>query len=272
MKKSFVFSVLFHLTLLAAALVGFDWFRSDPPPAIMPVEVVNLDDLADVSDPEPELEPEPEEEPEPEPQPEPEPARVAEEPEPVRQAEAAAEPAPEPAPEPDVETDAPPQRVSELVPNLRPRDKPTPPSRLDTSRIAALLDKREAEETPRSVRQIQVPDAPSRNRSDLDAARIRASLQQAIAQQVGTCWVFDAGAREAETLVIQIRIQLHRNGELARMPVIMDSARMRSDSFFRAAAEAARRAVQRCAPLDLPQEDYDLWRDVVLNFDPSKIL
>src|SRR3546814_9513743 len=57
-----------------------------------------------------------------------------------------------------------------------------------------------------------------------------------------------------------------------RTAEIQDRARMASDSFYRAAAESARRAVlnPRCSPLRLPPEKYNAWKTLVLNFDRSE--
>ena len=42
-----------------------------------------------------------------------------------------------------------------------------------------------------------------------------------------------------------------------------------SSPFFQAAADSAVRAVFQCQPYELPSEKYALWRDMILNFDPS---
>ena len=81
-----------------------------------------------------------------------------------------------------------------------------------------------------------------------------------------------SGASYAETLIVRIDIRLAPDGSLIGQPDIHDKNRMKSDNFFRAAAEAARRAVQRCTPLELPEAYYDEWKDIRLNFDPSKML
>ena len=39
----------------------------------------------------------------------------------------------------------------------------------------------------------------------------------------------------------------------------------------RAAADAARRAVMRCAPYNAPADKYEAWADVQFNFDPSQM-
>jgi hypothetical protein len=49
---------------------------------------------------------------------------------------------------------------------------------------------------------------------------------------------------------------------------IEDGGRM-SDPTFRAVAESARRAVDRCSPLQLPPDKYSLWRDIVMSFYPE---
>ena len=49
---------------------------------------------------------------------------------------------------------------------------------------------------------------------------------------------------------------------------------MKKDFFYRAVAESAVRSLQhpRCMPLELPLAQYDLWKDITFNFDPSEAL
>ncbi|HEY8351936.1 MAG TPA: hypothetical protein VIK87_05285, partial [Sphingomonadales bacterium] len=109
-------------------------------------------------------------------------------------------------------------------------------------------------------------------RSETERRQLSAGLQDLIRSQIQPCWSVPAGAQSAENLQVEIRIYLHPNGALARAPEIVDTARMARDDYYRVAAESARRAVQRCAPLKLPPETYDLWREIVLSFDPKDML
>ena len=281
MKKGVLYSVGFHLALLLVMVIGFDWWGDSDREEIIPVEIVELDDLVDEPVPEPieeivEPDPEPDIEPEPEPEPEPvadvpPPPVVEETPEPS--------PEPEPMPEPEPEAEVTPKRVTQDIPNLRPREKPRPPSRFDTARIrqSLLKDTRETVEPPpvKTVQPKREQD-PKPRRNQVQEARARAGIQDAIRTQIEPCWNAPIGASYAETLIVKIQIYLRPDGTLSGSPRIMDASRMDKDPFFRAAAEAARRAIERCAsrdrPLKLPREDYDIWRDVVLNFDPSKML
>ena len=55
---------------------------------------------------------------------------------------------------------------------------------------------------------------------------------------------------------------------------IVDTARAASDSFFRAAAESALRAVKNpnCSPLKVPLDKYDEWKTMTLTFNPKDLL
>jgi outer membrane biosynthesis protein TonB len=287
-RKSLIFSGLFHAVIIAAMFISFDLFGEpeilDEPTVfevVLPDEVAP--DAASERPPEPmELPPEPEPK-------EPEQAEKAPEvktedaqQEPQRVEEAAETPPPEtvPTPEPKQEPEPPqPKPVTQDLPNVRPRDKPKPPKKFDVAALEKmLLDKRDntrpkEDEKKTATAPDPKPAKPERDqRSPMENAKARASIAGAIASQIRQCWNAPVGATGAETLVVKLRIYLRKDGSLTREPVIVDQARVRSDDYYRVAAEAARRAVQRCAPLKLPAEYYDIWQDVTLNFDPSKSL
>ncbi len=271
MRKALLISILFHGAVVGLIAADIIVFGEDDYPEFMEVEIIEYDEIADQSympppEPEPEEAPLPEPELEPEPEPEPAPRRIE---------EAAPELPPPLPPEPTEAAPAAPvqvARATQAVPNITPRDKPAPPSRFNINRIEALLDKRQEEEQKPPPRKFAVNEPDKEPTISSAAQRLRlASLEQAIHTQISRCWSAPVGASYAETLIVEIKIQLARDGSLLRPPEILNQSRLQSDSFFRAAAEAARRAVQRCTPLDLPVADYDEWKDTKLNFDPSKM-
>ena len=73
---------------------------------------------------------------------------------------------------------------------------------------------------------------------------------------------------------IEIRIRLNPDGTLRGPLLVGDARRMQSDHVFRTVAESALRALRnpRCSPLKLPYAQYDIWKDITLNFDPRKAL
>jgi hypothetical protein len=99
----------------------------------------------------------------------------------------------------------------------------------------------------------------------------RNELSELIRRKVEGCWNVPAGARESENLLIEIRVTLNRDGSVYRADIV-DNGRM-SDSFYREAAESARRAVQICSPFsELPADRYDVWHTSTLRFNPKEML
>ncbi|MBR1480159.1 MAG: hypothetical protein IJ599_04720 [Alphaproteobacteria bacterium] len=91
-----------------------------------------------------------------------------------------------------------------------------------------------------------------------------------IRQTIRKCWHFPAGLRNAEDLVVDIKMELDQAGNVTKAEIV-DLNRMASDADFRTAAENAYRAVldPNCNPLPLPKEKYDEWKELELSFNPK---
>jgi hypothetical protein len=76
---------------------------------------------------------------------------------------------------------------------------------------------------------------------------------------------------QARPSTVTLRLQLTRDGAMARPPEIVAQSGETDPALRRPFDESARRAVLQCAPLRLPPEMYDAWRDVELNFDPRDL-
>lgn len=213
----------------------------------------------------------PTETPENKPEPKPEP------PKPQPKVEAKPEPKkPEPKTDPIAEAlkkddskkkDEPKQAEAKPVPT--PPKKPEPPKpqpKFDPSKISALLDKRDPQrqaatgETINRTASLGVPtgSAATLSQSDIDALRA----------QIQACWNPPPGALEARELIVDVRLQLNRDGSVSAEPQVMNRG---SHPQFQVAAEAARRAIKRCAPYKMPIAKYDLWQDVEVRFDPREM-
>lgn len=105
----------------------------------------------------------------------------------------------------------------------------------------------------------------------LDLTRRAAALGQMIRGQMQRCWRIDPGAQSAERLRVTVRVRLRPDGTLMSPPEFQNVAGLANSPYYRAAAESARRAILECQPFQLPQEDYELWQDLVLNFDPREM-
>jgi hypothetical protein len=91
--------------------------------------------------------------------------------------------------------------------------------------------------------------------------------------QLGRCWNLMAGARFAENLIVDLRLFMNPDGSLRKAEVV-DGIKYNNDRFFRAAADSALRAVHNpsCTPLKLPVNKYDLWKTMIVTFDPREML
>ena len=91
-----------------------------------------------------------------------------------------------------------------------------------------------------------------------------------IRQTIRKCWHFPAGLRNAEDLIVDIKMELDPNGNVTSAEIV-DTNRMASDPDYRTAAENAYRAVldPKCNPLPLPKERYNKWKNLELSFNPK---
>ena len=217
-----------------------------PPPQIRPVAEVSPPQLEASLEAPPPLPVEVEPEPQPEPPPPPPPEAV------------------EPAPEP------PPAKLANLV---LPRRKPAPQRKpnFDVDSVLALLDKR----SPRT------PPPPNAKLAERNVRGIGAQtaltvdVKDALLAQMRACWNVPVGAPNPEQLIVQVRVYLSQDGRLAQPPQLEPATRAAaaSNPYMRTAAEAALRAVNVCEPYkSLPTDRYDSWREIVMTFDPSKMI
>ncbi|MBV9571052.1 MAG: hypothetical protein JO056_07420 [Alphaproteobacteria bacterium] len=274
-------SVLLHAGIVGATLFTFAHklqIDQESPP-VVPVELVTISTKTNIiaqvkapkETPKPEepKPPEPQkiETPPPQPQPKPAPEKldVAPQPKPVEEPPPPEETVkPEPAPKP-------PPPLPEVKPTPEPKAE-TPPKKqqFDINKVMALLDKREASQN----------SAPKGRKAEKNIkgfgpqTAMTMDLQDSLRNQIQQCWNPPVGAPHPEELVVEFDLFLKSDGSVARPPQLSDESEsaVAHDSFTRAAAEAARRAIYTCAPYKLPQDRYDQWQEITLNFDPRQMI
>ena len=226
----------------------------DPPPAPEPPK-------PDVAEAKP-VAPKPVEKPKPEP-PKPTEDVVAmkpKEPDPPKEEKKPEPPKPEP-PKPE---------VKKVEPPKPPPPKPQPPKPNVDALVDSILKNQDSktkvqtpEQQPKPVQQVTrvAPAAPNL------AAVVTASEIEGVRSKIRPCWLSPGGAREAP--VVTLTVQMNQDGTPAKAAV-QDTGRYHNDPVFRAAADAAHRALMnpRCQPWPLPSDKYNGWRTITFNFDP----
>lgn len=292
MRKAFILSALFHLGIAVLALVVIP--AGNPLPVeeaeTMEVEIADLTMTTRNRKPSREKEPEPKEEqpPKPPPPPKPRPAPLPEpEPEEPEEPEAVeSEPEPEPAPPEQPEE----LQVAIVTPVAKSRPKIVKKKDDFDSMLNTLdLDDDTPAEAPDEqskekdffdsldLDSIETDDEPKpREKTQIASVigtRLTVSEEDALSRHIEPCWNVQIGARNPEELAVVIRLYVNRDGTVRKAEVV-DKFRMSGDRFYRAAAEAAMRAVlnKRCQPLPIPPSKYEQLKVFTYNFDPSKMV
>lgn len=152
-----------------------------------------------------------------------------------------------------------------------PPKKPKPQAKkrdFNPDKIAALLNKiPDAADDPKPV----MPDdgtPPKKVKGQTNGTEITMSVNEidALRARIADCWTPPPGGLGADQIVVKLRLKLKEDGTLVGYPTVANSG---SSPFFQAAADSAVRAVYQCQPYELPKAKYALWRDMILNFDPS---
>jgi len=174
---------------------------------------------------------------------------------------------PEPKPEAKKPEEKPAKKKEAQTPPKKPA--PTKPKRdFNTDRIAALLNKiPDAASEAAPVLPSEEP-APKKVRGQSNGTETTMSVNEidALRARIAQCWSPPPGGLGAEQIVVKLRMKLNEDGTLVGYPTVANSG---SSPFFQAAADSAVRAVYQCQPYTLPSDKYALWRDMILNFDPS---
>ena len=85
---------------------------------------------------------------------------------------------------------------------------------------------------------------------------------------ISNCWEPPVGAKGADQLKVDIKVKLEKDGTV-KQAEIANRSRYGTDVQYRAAANAARRAVLACQPLPLPPAKYQTWKEFIFGFDPK---
>jgi colicin import membrane protein len=153
------------------------------------------------------------------------------------------------------------------------REKAEKQKQFDAEKISALLNKvpdKGGAPPPSPPTETQAKakgptlGAPEGRNREISASEL-AFIVSAIRQGVKPCWNVLGGGLDAQTAVVRMRVRFKSDGSIDGAPQVLNA---QGGAYFQAAQESAVRAVLGCQPYRLPAEKYDIWKDVILNFDP----
>jgi colicin import membrane protein len=149
-------------------------------------------------------------------------------------------------------------------------EKPKKERTFDSSKIAALIDKRDA--TRNAVTGDTLNSKPSFGTSTGQAQKLTMSWVGALQKRIGDCWNMPVGIADGGKLEIRVYFELRRDGTVAGTPKLVSVSGATAAS-GPAVSEGALRAIQQCQPYSfLPQAEYvGGWDRLDLVFDASQM-
>ncbi|EJN12507.1 hypothetical protein PMI42_04165 [Bradyrhizobium sp. YR681] len=145
--------------------------------------------------------------------------------------------------------------------------KPKQERVFDQSKIAALIDKRDP--TRQAITGATLNASASLGTTRGTAATLSQSEIDAFKARVKSNWNVPPNMEHPEELVVTLRLQLGPDRRLSAPPQVMSKG---SSPRYQAAVDAVIRAVLQGQPyMMLRTETYELWRDVIIDFDPSEM-
>lgn len=198
------------------------------------------------------------------------------------------EPAADSEPEdvlPDFEAEAPeepPEQASEPEPDPTPKPPRDPlsdflnqsestfKSEIETRRKRPEPQPAPPEEQPQTALKNAPQPVNSRNRRGAgerngNIARIEAILYS----RIFPCWDGVTDLPYPERLNVRMKLQLNQNGTIAELSLVEPRRRPVGSSPMGTAVDRALRAVRKCAPYNLPIDDYENWREGAVNLGPA---
>ena len=91
-------------------------------------------------------------------------------------------------------------------------------------------------------------------------------------QQLSSCWNAPAGAVIEKGMKVTIASKVHKNRRVLESSVrIIDTNISKSNAFYGPITESAMRTLlnPECTPLKLPEDKFDLWKNLTITFDYS---
>ncbi|MBL4588451.1 MAG: hypothetical protein JKY11_00015 [Alphaproteobacteria bacterium] len=268
MGVTFMYSLLFHVVIVIIAIVGLPHIKTREYIAPQPIsiEIAMIDDVIKTTKPPKEIKkPEPKKDKKPIKTPPkadqlPTPKKADKQPKEIKKIEKHVEKKPPPPKEfilkkPKIKK---PKEVKKPEPKKEDKSfNELMSAVLKNQAVLKNLSPEEEQSDPENTQQGQV--AETWTTSELSA----------VSEQIGGCWNLLPGARDADLLTVELRIKSFPDRTVKSVD-ITDKFRYQNDPFFRAAADNAVRAIRNpaCSPLNLPPNKYDLWKDMIFNFDP----
>ena len=159
--------------------------------------------------------------------------------------------------------------------SIEPKPKPKPEPEFD---IASMLkDLRNEKTTPKvdNINEEEKKDIIKKETQEVveeKGAELSISEIDLVLQQLSRCFIAPAGAEINKSMYVKISAKIQRNRRVLENSIrIVDTNISKSSTVYGPITESAMRTLLNpdCIPLKLPEDKYDLWKNLTMKFDYS---
>ena len=164
------------------------------------------------------------------------------------------------------ETEKPETEKTETEKTEKPKKPEKKKEKLDVAKLEAFLNK--VDETTAPEQGSDTAAQPVKGAANLQGTddQLSGTIIEALVQRIKECWTVPPGAREAN-IIVKVHFGLNTDGSVIGVPEVMN---LNADPLFDATARSAVSALLECQAYSfLPQDKYDLWKDLIINFNPN---
>ena len=133
--------------------------------------------------------------------------------------------------------------------------------------VAALLEDLDQDQVP-PPQPVHDPAAQPPTTTPL---LLTAEESEGLRLAIKECWSVPVGIQDDSELKVTLLVELDRDGKVKGSPRLIEPDSIET-SGIRQAFNAARRAVVRCDPYDLPADKYEHWKSMEVVFNPERMV
>ncbi len=161
---------------------------------------------------------------------------------------------------------------SDVITKAKPQPKPEPEINFATM----LKDLRNEKTTPKIENEEAEKKKETQQEKEItsEAAVVQLSISEIdlVLQQLSKCFIAPAGAKIKQTMFVKISAKIQRNRRVIENSIrIIDTNISKSSSVYGPITESAMRTLlnPECIPLKLPEDKYNIWKNLTMTFDYS---
>ena len=156
------------------------------------------------------------------------------------------------------------------------KPKPQPKPEREINIASMLKDLRNEKTTPKPIddeKEAKKEIIKKNNENDTnESPQLSISEIDLVLQQLSQCFIAPAGAEIQKSMFVRIEAKIQRNRKVLENSIrIIDTNISKSNPVYGPITESAMRTLLNpdCIPLKLPEEKYNLWKNLTMKFDYS---